>query len=198
LLSLGGGAGLVQQATAQHTQWAAEHADLPLSHLLDFLVSHDGLDFHSDETDIEDDVVPMATGAGPALWPAGRAGEPELLQPGAEAPAQEPRTPYKVIRRIALAHSFRSQLAADLLHELDSGVAHAHLSRHRVGAALSVRMAHALLKRPDLTSLVLQDQVEAVAASKKRKGPGHAQADDDSVLPIWEERRVSHDHWQCP
>jgi hypothetical protein len=187
LLCLGGGAALVQQATAQQKQWAAGHAHLSLSHLLDFLVSHDGLDFHSDETDVEDEVVPVGA-AGPCIWPAGGAGEPEM-QLAAEALAREPRTPYKAVRRMALAHSFRSQLAADMLHELDSGVPRAHSSRDRVGAALSVRMAHALLKRPDLTSLVDQDQVEAVAASKKRKGPaGLAEGEDayDSVLPISE------------
>jgi hypothetical protein len=122
----GGAIVVVQRAAEQKLTWAESET---AASLLDFLVSHEGLDFHSDEDEnkIETDSS-----------------------------------------RFVLQHTFRSSLAADMLHALDPerGGHPTHPSRR--GAQLSVRMAKVLREREDLLSLYDVAHVEKIAG--KRKG----------------------------
>jgi hypothetical protein len=173
LKELGGGASMVRNAVALGKQWALDGADMLLPQLAEFLVSHDGLDFHSDESDDEGAVEV----AHPAVGDCS-----QLLQPACHE--EESSRSSRVVRKIVMTHAFRSELAAHLLHELDRITSVRRTMSLRVGAPLSARMAHALLQRPDLTPLIDQDQVAAVAESKKRKGAWLVDGEDDSVQPM--------------
>lgn len=170
-------------STVQQQQWAAEATQsaaaaaqqLNFPHLFDFLVSHEGLDFHSDETDEEVRVI-----------------EQEGSQLGAEA--EEPAAAgaghvkpqaHTMVRKIVLTHTFRSKLAADMMHALDGEERHSQqqllplLHSHREGAPLSVRMAQGLLQRRELAPLYDKERVDPVAAtSKKRKASVHGEGDE--------------------
>jgi hypothetical protein len=150
LARIGGASVLVEQ-------WNVSGMEVPddqLAVLVDFLASQDGLDFHSDED------TPTAAVA------------PGALKEGEAALAGVQRTWYRPEERVVLKHTFRSELATDILHALDqaSGIRGGALSSE-FGANLSVRMATKLQKRPDLSMLIDEKKVNAVAAkaSKKRR-----------------------------
>jgi hypothetical protein len=178
LKELGGGVGMVRRAVELGKQWALDGADMLLPQLAEFLVSHEGLDFHSDESDGEGAVAVahVATGEGAQMQ------QPMELQLGGHE--QQPNKTRRAVRRIVMTHAFRSELAAHLLLELDRDTGVHRTLSPRVGAPLSARMAHSLLQRLDLTPLIDQDQVAAVAESKKRKGPWPLDGEDDSVQPM--------------
>jgi hypothetical protein len=183
LKELGGGAGMVRAAVELGKQWALNGSDLSLPQLAEFLVSHEGLDFHSDESDDESEgavsVAQSAAGDGAHLPRS------QGLQPAGHE--DESNRTSRVVKKIVMAHSFRSELAAQLLRELDRDTSVHRTMSLRVGAPLSARMAHALLQRPDLTPLIDQDQVAYVAASKKRKGPWPLDREDDIVQPMMDD-----------
>jgi hypothetical protein len=165
---------MVRRAVELGKQWALDGADMRLPQLAEFLVSHEGLDFHSDESDGEGSLAnahPAQLQQLVGLQPVGHIEE-------------EPNKTSGVVRRIVMTHAFRSELAAHLILELDRDASVHRTMSPRVGAPLSARMAHALLQRPDLTPLIDQDQVAAVAESKKRKGPWPLDVEDDSVQPM--------------
>ena len=97
--------------------------------------------------------------------------------------------PYRHAQRVVLRHSFRSQLATDIVHSLDVGVARGAPS-DVFGVDLSVRMATKLQQRPDLRALVDEEKVNAVAAKKANR----KRSNDDvheAVLPPATRPKVS-------
>jgi hypothetical protein len=194
---------MVSAAAAQGQPWATDlaYAAVPLPQLLHFLVSHDGLDFHSDEADeVDGDSHSAAEPSGSPRADPIRDALPaaeELVQLERHADAEAPGRPLRgraALSRTVLAHTFRSPLAAALLHELDQDSGAPRVQSLVCGAALSVRMAHALLQRPDLTPLFDQDQVAAVAATKKRRAQDDDEDDNGGRIrpaPRTQERFVS-------
>jgi hypothetical protein len=77
--------------------------------------------------------------------------------------------------RIRLHHTFRSQLATDILHCLDADDASNQVTKQgtlglsKPGVQLSSQKANALKNRPDLHPLCKLEVVEAAAKEKKRK-----------------------------
>ena len=202
LKQLGGGEELVARGKAQSQQWyrsvtdmctaaggAHAHAQLPqlLPGLFDFLVSHEGLDFHSD---VDEGEAPCTQQLDASMsmsvdreWEAA---------PAAAAVSASPEVPIHAYahagQKTVLTHSFRSPLAAALLHALDSS--EQPLLSSRVGAALSVRMARTLQLRSDLALLLDQEQVGIVAqsSSKQMQQMQLDQDEVDDVLDMTEAR----------
>jgi hypothetical protein len=147
-----------------------------LAFLVNFFASEDGLDFHSDED------TPTA------------AVDPVALEQGEAAPAAAQRTLHRFAERVVLKHTFRSQLATDILHALDaaSGVRRGAPSSE-LGVDLSVRMATKLQKRPDLRELVDEEKVNAVAAKAKAKANKKRRSNDQVVeaVPVPEVNAVA-------
>jgi len=145
-LSQLGGATKFVAASAVSTEWCScaspSVAEAELPRLLDFLVSHDGLDFHSDEDDVQLETSQVSEPDG------GAAAVPTIT---------------------TLAHSFRSPLAATMLRSLDEPAQLPPLRSDCVGALLSVRMAVVLQQRPDLASLINKSHVDLVAQGKKTR-----------------------------
>lgn len=82
-----------------------------------------------------------------------------------------------------LQHTFRSLLAADIMHELD-GDAVPRSSSHKFGATLSLRMAKLLKQRTDLAALIDVEKVDAVVATAKTKKNKEPSDDVDEVLGL--------------
>lgn len=131
-----------------HDQLEGNPRPEQLAPLMDFLVSHEGLDFHSDEDEITVQVSDQQEHSG--------------------APAEANGT-ISTSSRIVLTHSFRSSLATDMLHKLDGPHGGSSTSASsRVGAELSAGMARILKQRPDLTLLYDQGRIDTLSAKRKR------------------------------
>lgn len=139
LQNMGGPAALLLRA--KNSSWAAANPEATHFHfLIAFLMSKEGLSFHSDE-DEEMDEATQRTG------------------------------------RVRLQHAFRSPLAADIVHELDTAPVK---QSTRPGAKLSVGMATKLRSRSDIQDLFTSATVDLVAASsssRKRKQSFDSSAD---------------------
>lgn len=156
-------------ATARGKQWAttaAEELQTPqqIAQLLDFLVGHDGLDFHSDE----DFVVDVQENAQQRVQTAAAAQSLAVVAGAADYSDDEEQHPSLHGTRVVLTHSFRSPLAAAMLHALDRNEGPRPSLSTRVGAELSARMANKLRRRTDLCSLYDQGLVEAAATKGKQ------------------------------
>jgi len=163
----GGAVAFVDKLKASASWSATDVETEKLAGLADFLVSEDGLDFHSDE----DTHAAM---------------QPEQ---GAASSAETQPVVYIYEQRVVLRHTFRSQLAADIAHALNLGIA-CGVPSSEFGAELSVRMATRLQQRPDLRALIDEDKVNAVAA---KKAPNKRHNDDvhETVQPPAKRQQVS-------
>lgn len=72
--------------------------------------------------------------------------------------------------KVVLQHSFRSQLATDIVRELDESRGAGPIAKysHRTGIQLSVSKAVKLLKFTDLSPLYQEEVVSTIAAQRKR------------------------------
>lgn len=138
--------------------------------LLDYLVSTDALDFHSDDETVEINLQQQQQ------QQQGEAGSSMMSKGSQQATAaaaggdEEVPTHVPAKHRVVLTHSFRSPLASAMLHALD--VQPLPPTSVSVGASLSVRMACALQKRgaeTDLGLLFVHQHVHAVAEAGYKK-----------------------------
>jgi hypothetical protein len=123
--------GGAKQLVDANTVWTQSHPGADLKSMVNFLVGHEGLDFHSDDENVTDE-----------------------------------RT--QTTQQRQMQHTFRTQLAADIVHAMDQAPVQLPLSS-AAGVALSMRMAEGLSKRQDVALLVRKDLVEEVLSRKKRK-----------------------------
>jgi hypothetical protein len=149
LLDVGGATELVQRLQLSgSSSWATSDTVQKLVPLVDFLVSHEGLDFHSDEED-------------------------PTQKPGALA------LPTGRFTHV-LTHTFRSQLAADILHALAADRRELQ-SSDKPGVALSVRMANKLVHRDDIQVLLNGEHIKQVAAQSKKRARESTITQDEAV-----------------
>lgn len=132
LKQIGGAAQLIIRAQSRGAAWA-QGAGPELEKQIDFLVSLDASEFHSDENDEEEEQ------AGHSV-------------------------------RVTLQHTFRSQMAGDIVHALDEGRVPVREST-RPGCELSAAKAARLLQPhyAAYAQLFQADIIHAIAALKKRK-----------------------------
>ena len=192
---LGGAHTFVRTAMKQQKAWAGvdaaadpakqEQVQVQLVHILEYMLTPDGVDFHSDF-----ELIPPRSA---------RPDEEDKLQGGGAAPAaaaaaaeqwdsdasdgDEPLDRHTVV----LTHSFRTQTATGMLHALDRGdyARLPHISRE--GAPLSARKARQLEQRSDLRLLYDADRVRLAITTdsshtkKRKKRPGQLNSNDDAT-----------------
>ena len=159
LKSLGGALELITRSKTLSAAWDSKQvSESTLAVLIDFLISWDGTDFHSDED------------------------EEELGH-------MQPRV------KVTLKHTFRSQLATDIVRELDAGTP--VMRSLRSGTELSVSKAVKLMQCEHLRPLFDEETVSKIAEQRKRKQKDlePRTLDDDVVEESREHRPVGSQHF---